>query len=91
MAVPKTTETRCRDGSVQARHVIQRLHKEPHPSIFLTLGGAHVLRELQNLSCVCVCVCVCVCASVCLSVCLSRPANLWTGTSRRLTGRELAA
>ena len=26
MAVPKTTETRCRDGSVQARHVIQRLH-----------------------------------------------------------------
>ena len=23
MAVPKTTETRCRDGSVQARHVIQ--------------------------------------------------------------------
>ena len=25
MAVPKTTETRCRDGSVQARHVIQRL------------------------------------------------------------------
>ena len=27
MAVPKTTATRCRDGSVQARHVIQRLHK----------------------------------------------------------------
>ena len=26
MAVPKTTETRCRDGSVQARHVKQRLH-----------------------------------------------------------------
>ena len=26
MAVPKTTKTRCRDGSVQARHVIQRLH-----------------------------------------------------------------
>ena len=26
MAVPKTTETRYRDGSVQARHVIQRLH-----------------------------------------------------------------
>ena len=26
MAVPKTTETRCRDGSVQSRHVIQRLH-----------------------------------------------------------------
>ena len=27
MAVPKTTETRCRDGSVHARHVIQRQHK----------------------------------------------------------------
>ena len=26
MAVPKTTETRCRDHSVQGRHVIQRLH-----------------------------------------------------------------
>ena len=26
MAVPKTTEARCRDGSVQARHVVQRLH-----------------------------------------------------------------
>ena len=26
MAMPKTTETGCRDGSVQARHVIQRLH-----------------------------------------------------------------
>ncbi len=26
MAVPKTTETRCRDGSMQGRHVIQRLH-----------------------------------------------------------------
>ena len=27
MAVPKTTETRCKDGSVQARRVIQRLRK----------------------------------------------------------------
>ena len=27
LAVPKTTETRCRDGSVQARHVIKRLCK----------------------------------------------------------------
>ena len=26
MAVPKSTETRCRDCSVQGRHVIQRLH-----------------------------------------------------------------
>ena len=35
MEVPKTTETRCRDGSVQARQVIKRLHKQPHPYIFL--------------------------------------------------------
>ena len=34
MAVPKTTETRCREGSGQARHDIQRLHKQPHPYIF---------------------------------------------------------
>ena len=33
MAVPKTTETRCRDGSGQARQVIKRLHKQPHPYI----------------------------------------------------------
>jgi len=26
MAMPKTTKARCRDGSVRARHVIQRLH-----------------------------------------------------------------
>ena len=35
MAVPKTTETRYRDGSVQARQDIKRLHKQPHPYIFL--------------------------------------------------------
>ena len=27
MAVPNTTATRCRDGSMQAGDVIQRLHK----------------------------------------------------------------
>ena len=37
MAVPKTTETRCRDGSVQARHVIQRLQTNPIPTSFLYL------------------------------------------------------
>ena len=36
MAVPKTTETRCRDGSVQARQVIKGLHKQPHPYIFFS-------------------------------------------------------
>jgi len=35
MAVPKTTETWCRDGSVLARQVIKGLHKQPHPYIFL--------------------------------------------------------
>ena len=29
MAVLKTTETRCRDGSVQARHVMQGLQVTP--------------------------------------------------------------
>ena len=37
MAVPKTTETRCRDGSIQARQVIKRLHKQPHLYIFFFL------------------------------------------------------
>ena len=34
MAMPKTTETRCTDGSVQARQVVKRLHKQPHHYIF---------------------------------------------------------
>ena len=47
MAVPKTTETRCRDGSVQARQVIKRLHKQPHPYIFFfSPHGIDVLRIL---------------------------------------------
>ena len=37
MAMPKTTETRCTDGSVQARQVVKRLHKQPHPYIFFLL------------------------------------------------------
>jgi len=36
MAVPKTTATRCRDGSVHAGHVTQRLHKPPHPYIIFS-------------------------------------------------------
>ena len=35
MAVPKTTETRCRAGSVQERQGIQALHKYRHPYIFI--------------------------------------------------------
>ena len=35
MAVPKATETRYRDGSVQARQVIKSIHKQPHPFFFL--------------------------------------------------------
>ena len=37
MAVPKTTEARCRDGSVQARHVIQRLQVTPSLHLFYTI------------------------------------------------------
>ena len=37
MAAPKTAETRCRDGSVQARHVIQRLYTTPSYIFFLYL------------------------------------------------------
>ena len=37
MAVPKITETRGRDGSVQAKLMIQSLHKYPHPYIFSLL------------------------------------------------------
>ena len=60
MAVPKTTETRCMDGSVQARQVAKRLHKQPHPYIsFCTWSSSASLamRLLQasmcsyNLSC----------------------------------------
>ena len=32
----KSTDTRCKDGSVQARLVTQRLHKEPQPYILFT-------------------------------------------------------
>ena len=37
MAVLKTTETRCRDGSVQARHVIQKT-TQVTPSLALFPG-----------------------------------------------------
>ena len=51
MAVPKTTETRCRDGSVQARQVIKRLHKQPHPYIFLfSHCMALMFPELSSLN-----------------------------------------
>ena len=33
MAVPKTTETMCRDDSVQARHVIKDYTSNPTPSL----------------------------------------------------------
>ena len=37
MAVPKTTETRCRDGSVQARQVVKDYTSKPIPTSFLYL------------------------------------------------------
>ena len=60
MAVPKTTETRCRDGSVQARQDIKRLHKQPHPSPAFahsrtdtreSTGGK--MSSKGNLQCIC--------------------------------------
>ena len=35
MEVPKTTESRFRDGSVQARQVVKRLYKQPIPPIYI--------------------------------------------------------
>ena len=49
MAVPKTTETRCRDGSVQARQVLKRLHKQPHPYIFLFALNCSVSLAMRIL------------------------------------------
>ena len=49
MAVPKTTETRCRDGSVQARQDIKRLHKQPHPYIFLFPSNCSVSLAMTIL------------------------------------------
>jgi len=46
--VPKTTETRCRDGSVQARQVIERLHKQLHPYIFFLF--LHPFTFVENVS-----------------------------------------
>ena len=37
MAVPKTTETRCRDGSVQARQVIKTTQGTPSLHLFFFL------------------------------------------------------
>ena len=51
MAVPKTTETRCRDGSVQARQVIQRLHTtNPIPTSFFWLknGSSQFSRSITR-------------------------------------------
>ena len=40
MAVPKTTETRCRDGSVQARQVIKKT-TQATPSLHLSFFSPH--------------------------------------------------
>ena len=39
MTVPKITETRCKDGSVQARQGMQTLHKWPYPYTFFFAWG----------------------------------------------------
>ncbi len=46
MAVPKTIECRCRDGSLQTRQVIQRLHKQSNPYIVSLPHGIDVPRIL---------------------------------------------
>ena len=47
MAVPKTIECTCRDGSLQTRQVIQRLlHKQPNPYIVSLPHGIDVPRIL---------------------------------------------
>ena len=52
MAVPKTTETRCRDGSVQARQVIKRCsetsmpYSEKNKDFFFSPHGTDVPRIL---------------------------------------------
>ena len=48
MAVPKTTETRCRDGSVQARQFTHRLHKSPHPLIYTQQCSVAMLCDTGN-------------------------------------------
>ena len=37
MAMPKTTETRCTDGSVQARQVVKDYTSNPIPTSFFLL------------------------------------------------------
>ncbi len=52
MAVPKTTETRCTDSSVQARQVVKRLHKQAHPYIFFLLhidAPSNLIAKLAEL------------------------------------------
>jgi len=46
MAVPKTTETRCRDGSVQARQVIKTTQATPS----LHLQKSYLFKLPQGLS-----------------------------------------
>ena len=47
MAVPKTTETRCRDGSVQGRHVIQKT-TQLTPSLHLFFISEIILRVMLH-------------------------------------------
>ena len=46
MAVPKTAETRCRDGSVQARQVKDYTSNPIPTSFFFSLHGIDVPRIL---------------------------------------------
>ena len=50
MAVPKTIETRCRDGSVQARQVIYKKNTQAAPSLhhFLYLKFCEFGEEITG-------------------------------------------
>ena len=52
MAMPKSTETRCTDSSVQAGQVVKRLHKQTHPYIFFLLhtdAPSNLIAKLAEL------------------------------------------
>ena len=49
MAVPKTTETWCRDGSVQVRQFLKRLHEQSHPYIFVYTWSSSVSLAMRLL------------------------------------------
>lgn len=48
MAMPKTIETRCRSGSMQARHFMQRLYTQRAPSLHLFISDISLRAMLLD-------------------------------------------